>query len=168
MPDMTLLGWFHTVLGVLALISAFYTLIKYKIISLTQFSGKLYLLLTIIVAASALGIYNQGGFGVAHMLAVLTLAALAGGVIMEKVKLFSPFSKYFQALGYSSTILFHMIPAITDFLRRLPVGDPFADSFDDPLVIGFQMLFVLIYIVAITFQMQWLKKTDTNECEEVK
>ena len=155
---MTLLGWFHTVLGVLALISAFYTLIKYKIISLVQFSGKLYLLLTIIVAASALGIYNQGGFGVAHILAILTLVALAGGVIMEKVKLFGSFSKYFQALGYSSTILFHMIPAITDFLRRLPVDDPFADSFDDPLVIGFQLLFVLIYIVAITLQMQWIKK----------
>ena len=158
MPDMTLLGWFHTVLGVFALISAFYTLIKYKIISLVQFSGKLYLLLTIIVAASALGIYNQGGFGVAHMLAILTLVDLAGGVIMEKVKLFGSFSKYFQALGYSSTILFHMIPAITDFLRRLPVDDPFADSFDDPLVIGFQLLFVLIYIVAITLQMQWIKK----------
>ena len=155
---MTLLGWFHTVLGVFALISAFYTLIKYKIISLVQFSGKLYLLLTIIVAASALGIYNQGGFGVAHMLAILTLVALAGGVIMEKVKLFGSFSKYFQALGYSSTILFHMIPAITDFLRRLPVDDPFAGSFDDPLVIGFQLLFVLIYIVAITLQMQWIKK----------
>ena len=158
MPDMTLLGWFHTVLGVFALISAFYTLIKYKIISLAQFSGKLYLLLTIIVAASALGIYNQGSFGVAHILAILTLVALAGGVIMEKVKLFGSFSKYFQALGYSSTILFHMIPAITDFLRRLPVDDPFADSFGDPLVIGFQLLFVLIYIVAITLQMQWLKK----------
>jgi len=48
MPEMTLLGWFHTVLGVLALIIAFYTLIKYKIISLAQFSGKLYLFLTII------------------------------------------------------------------------------------------------------------------------
>jgi hypothetical protein len=33
MPEMTSLGWFHTVLGVLALIIAFYTLIKYKIIS---------------------------------------------------------------------------------------------------------------------------------------
>ena len=160
MPEMTLLGWFHTVLGVLALIIAFYTLIKYKIFSLAQFSGKLYLLLTIIVAASALGIYNQGGFGVAHMLAVLALVAVAGGAIMEKVKLFGSFSKYFQALGYSSTILFHMIPAITDFLRRLPVNDPFAGSFDHPLVIGFQMSFILIYIVGITLQIQWLKKSN--------
>ena len=161
MPDMTLLGWFHTILGVLALIIAFYVLIKHKIISLAQFSGKLYLLLTIIVAISALGIYNQGGFGVAHMLAVLTLVAVAGGITMEKIKPFGSFSKYLQALGYSSTVLFHIIPAITDFLRRLPVDDPFADSFKDPLVTGFHMSFVLIYMIAITFQMQWLKKSNT-------
>ena len=92
------------------------------------------------------------------MLAVLTLVAVAGGVIMEKVKLFGSFSKYFQTLGYSSTILFHMIPAITDFLLRLPVDDPFADSFVDPLVMGFHVSFILIYIVGITLQMQWLKK----------
>ena len=91
MADMTLLGWFHTILGVLALIIAFYVLIKHKIISLAQFSGKLYLLLTIIVAISALGIYNQGGFGVAHMLAVLTLVAVAGGITMEKIKPFGSF-----------------------------------------------------------------------------
>ena len=93
MPDMTLLGWFHTILGVAALVIAFYTLIKHKAISLDQRSGKLYVLITIIVAGSALGIYNQGGFGVAHMLAVLTLVAVAGGVIMEKFKLFGSFSK---------------------------------------------------------------------------
>jgi uncharacterized membrane protein len=160
MPDMTLLGWFHTILGVAALVTAFYTLIKYKAISLDQRSGKLYVLITIIVAGSALGIYNQGGFGVAHMLAVLTLVAVAGGVIMEKFKLFGSFSKYFQALGYSSTLLFHMIPAITDFLRRLPLGDPFVDSFDDPLVLGFHKAFLLIYLVGLVIQMRWLKKSS--------
>ena len=160
MPDMTLLGWFHTILGVAALVTAFYTLIKYKAISLDQRSGKLYVLITIIVAGSALGIYNQGGFGVAHMLAVLTLVAVAGGVIMEKFKLFGSFSKYFQALGYSSTLLFHMIPAITDFLRRLPLGDPFVDSFDDSLVLGFHKAFLLIYLVGLVIQMRWLKKSS--------
>ena len=70
MPDMTLLGWFHTLLGVVALVTAFYTLYKYKVISLTNLSGKLYVMVTVIVAVTALGIYNQGGFGIAHWLAV--------------------------------------------------------------------------------------------------
>ena len=158
MPEMTLLGWFHTIVGVVALISGFYTIFKYKVISLEEPSGKLYLISTLIVAGSALGIYNQGGFGIAHMLAVLTLIALLGGVIMEKGKLFGSFSKYFQALGYTSTLLFHMIPAITDFLRRLPVGDPFINSFEDPLLMNFHLSFLLIYLIGLIAQIFWLKK----------
>jgi uncharacterized membrane protein len=157
MPEMTILGWFHTVLGVLAVLSGFYTLYKYKIISTEESSGRLYVLVTLLVAGSALGIYNQGGFGIAHILAVLTLIALAGGYSMEKFKLFGSFSKYFQALGYTSTLLFHMIPAISDFLRRLPVGDPFIDSFEDPLLLNFHTAFLVIYMVGLIAQMVWLK-----------
>jgi uncharacterized membrane protein len=158
MPEMTLLGWFHTILGVVALASAFYTLYHYKIISLNHNSGRIYVLVTVIVAGSALGIYNQGGFGIAHWLAVLTLVAVIGGVLMEKLRFFGGYSKYFQMLGYTSTLLFHMIPAITDFLRRLPVGDPFVDSFDDPLILSFHLLFFVIYLVGITAQAVWLGK----------
>ena len=160
MPEMTLLGWFHTVIGVGAVLSGFYTIFKYKVISLEEFTGKLYLFLTLIVAGSALGIYNQGGFGIAHVLAVLTLIAIAGGFVMEKTKLFGSFSKYLQALAYTSTLLFHMIPAITDFLRRLPVGDPFIDSFEDPLLVNFHLAFLLIFVIGIITQFFWLKKQD--------
>ncbi len=158
MPEMTVLGWFHTILGILAVLSGFYTLYKYKIITTEESSGKLYVLVTLLVAGSALGIYNQGGFGIAHVLAVLTLIALAGGYIMEKFKWFGSFSKYFQALGYTSTLLFHMIPAITDFLRRLPLGDPFIDSFEDPLLLNFHIAFLVIYLVGLVTQMVWLKR----------
>jgi len=158
MPEMTLLGWFHTILGILAVLSGFYTLYRHRVISTEESSGLLYVLVTVLVAGSALGIYNQGGFGVAHVLAVLTLIALAGGYIMERFKWFGSFSKYFQALGYTSTLLFHMIPAITDFLRRLPVGDPFIDSFEDPLLLNFHTAFLFIYLLGLVAQMIWLKK----------
>ena len=158
MPEMTLLGWFHTVLGVGAVLSGFYTVAKYRVISLAQPSGKLYALLTLVVAGSALGIYNQGGFGIAHILALLTLAALACGVVMEKTRLFGAASKYFQALGYTSTLLFHMIPAITDFLRRLPIGDPFIDSFEDPLLRQFHLAFLVLFVLGLVTQVLWLRK----------
>ena len=158
MPEMTMLGWFHTVLGVVAVLSGFYTLYKYKVISVEEDSGRLYVCVTLLVAGSALGIYNQGGFGIAHVLALLTLVAITGGFVMEKTKLFGSFSKYFQAFAYTSTLLFHMIPAITDFLRRLPVGDPFIDSFEDPLLANFHLAFLLIFALGIITQILWLKK----------
>ena len=162
MPEMIPLGWFHTILGIGAVVSGFYTLIKYRVVSLANRSGKLYVLLTLIVAGTALGIYNQGGFGIAHNLAVLTLVALAGGVVMEKTRLFGSFSKYCQALGYSSTLLFHMIPAITDFLRRLPVGDPFINTLEDPLLRQFHLAFLAIFVVGVIAQALWLRKSPQS------
>lgn len=162
MPEMIPLGWFHTILGIGAVVSGFYTLIKYRVVSLANRSGKLYVLLTLTVAGTALGIYNQGGFGIAHNLAILTLVALAGGVVMEKTRLFGSFSKYCQALGYSSTLLFHMIPAITDFLRRLPVGDPFINTLEDPLLRQFHLAFLAIFVVGVIAQVRWLRKSPQS------
>ena len=56
MPEMIPLGWLHTILGIGAVVSGFYTLIKYRVVLLANRSGKLYALLTLIVAGTALGI----------------------------------------------------------------------------------------------------------------
>ena len=57
MPEMTVLGWFHTLLGVGAVLSGFYTIYKHRVISLEEDSGRLYVYLTLLVAGSALGTY---------------------------------------------------------------------------------------------------------------
>ena len=159
MPAMTLLGWFHTIMGIAAILLAVAALYRHGLIRAADREGAGYLVITVIVAGSALGIYNQGGFGVAHYLAVLTLVAAFGGFVLERFNLFGRFSPYFQAIAYSATILFHMIPAITDFLRRLPVGDPFIDSFDSPVLQGFHLAFLGIYVLGVGVQILKLKRS---------
>ncbi|EJP72708.1 MAG: hypothetical protein NT02SARS_0998 [SAR86 cluster bacterium SAR86B] len=102
-------------------------------------------------------IYNQGGFGIAHILGVLTLLAVVIGIFVEKTLILGWMSKYFYTLCYTSTFLFHMIPAITDGLRRLPVNDPIAKSFSDPIIINFHILFFIIYLVILIFQFRKIK-----------
>jgi len=157
LPPMTLLGWFHTILGVIAILSAVACLCRYHFLSISTQSGRIYLGVTVLVAGSALGIYNQGGFNIAHVLALLTLAAAGFGLIMEVWKPLGKLSAYAQALGYSSTLLFHMIPAITDFLRRLPVGDPFVDSFTHPLLQGFHLAFLILFLIGYGWQVLKLR-----------
>ena len=159
MPAMTLLGWFHTIMGIAAILLAVAALYRHGLIRAADREGAGYLMITVIVAGSALGIYNQGGFGVAHYLAVLTLVAAFGGFVLERFNLFGRFSPYFQAIAYSATILFHMIPAITDFLRRLPVGDPFIDSFDSPVLQGFHLAFLGLYLLGVGVQILKLKRS---------
>ena len=52
MPDMTLLGWVHTIIAIMALIAGFYTLAIYKVIKLENKSGKIYLACTFLAAAT--------------------------------------------------------------------------------------------------------------------
>ena len=157
MPEMTLLGWFHTIIAIIALIAGFYTLAVNKLITLEHRSGKIYLACTLIAAVTALMIYNQGGFGPAHVLAVLTILALFAGFIVSKISLFSKIADYFQAFCFSATLLFHMVPAITDGLLRLPVGDPFLKTFHDPLLKQFYLLFVVIFLLGYVLQFFWIK-----------
>ena len=158
LPSITFLGWIHTGCGIAAILIGAYALNKYKVISFSDRAAKIYLLLTLITASTALAIYNQGGFRIAHVLAILTLLALMAGTIVEKTYMMGSLSKYFFTLCYTSTFLFHMIPAITDTLRRLPVGDPFASSLNDPLVVSFHVLFFIIFIFSYVLQVQWLKR----------
>jgi uncharacterized membrane protein len=158
LPPITFLGWIHTGCGIAAILIGAYALNKYKVISFSERAAKIYLLLTLITASTALAIYNQGGFRIAHVLAILTLLALMAGTLVEKTYMLGSLSKYFFTLCYTSTFLFHMIPAITDTLRRLPVGDPFATSLDDPLVVSFHILFFIIFVFSYLWQVRWLKK----------
>tara|TARA_B100001057_G_scaffold301091_2_gene301281 strand:- start:852 stop:1343 length:492 start_codon:yes stop_codon:yes gene_type:complete len=153
MPAISFLGWAHTILGISALLIGFYSLAKYKFIKARNLSGEIYLFATLIVAISSLFIYHQGGFGPAHFMGVLAVVAVVVGFIAEKKKIFGIFSPYIETIAYTSTFLFHVLPAITDGLRRLPPSDPYIDSFEDPLLLNFFLLFTSMYIVGLGIQL---------------
>jgi hypothetical protein len=158
MPPITLLGWIHTGIAIIALISGFYTLAVYRVITPQQKTGVVYLVCTFIAAATALMIYKHGGFGAAHGLAVLTLVGLAGGLLVMKIPFFGNAAKYLQAFAFSSTLLFHMIPAITDGLLRLPVGNPVLTDPHHPLLRTIYLAFLLLFLVGYALQVLWIHR----------
>ncbi|MEM7358364.1 MAG: hypothetical protein AAF431_04675 [Pseudomonadota bacterium] len=162
MPEMTILGWIHTIIAIIALIAGFYTLAKYKVILTENQSGRIYLACTLFAAGSALFIYNQGGFGPAHILAVLTLLAVAAGYLVDKISVLSVIAPYFKAFCYSATLLFHMIPAITDGLLRLPIGNPVLDTIHHPVLRQFYLAFLVTFVVGYICQFIWLRKNTAS------
>ncbi len=158
MPEITLLGWIHTIIAVIALFAGFYTMAIYKVITPEQKTGQLYLICTLIAAVTALMIYKHEGFGPGHGLAVLTLLALVGGFAVTKIPVFAKIAEYFQTFCFSGTLLFLMIPAITDGLLRLPAGDPILTNPQDPMLKKFYLAFLVIFLVGYVMQFQWLKK----------
>jgi uncharacterized membrane protein len=157
MPEMSLLGWIHTIIAIIALVAGYYTLAIHKVITLEHKTGKIYLSCTLIAAVTALMIYQHGSFGPAHALAVMTLLALFAGYWVDKIPALSKIANYFQAFCFSGTLLFHMIPAITDGLLRLPISDPVLSNPEDPLLKAFYLSFVAVFVVGYILQFIWLK-----------
>lgn len=166
MPEIIPLGWFHTAMGVIALVSGVFTLAKYREILLQTRSGQLYLVTTLITAGTALAIFQHGAFGPAHGLAVLTLLALAIGTLAATTTLFGKISRYVQALGYSATLLFHCIPAVTDALMRLPVGDPVLTSIEDPVLKKCYLGLLVLFVIGIGLQMRWIYRQESRASSE--
>ena len=158
MPEITALGWFHTAMGIIALVSGAVTLIRYKEIDPKNRSAQIYLATTLVTAGTALAIFQHGFFGPAHVLALLTLGALAVGMIAATLTLFGRLSRYVQALSFSATLLFHCIPAVTDGLMRLPVGDPVVTSFEDPLLRNAYLVLLILFLVGASLQLRWIPR----------
>lgn len=158
MPEIIPLGWFHTAMGIIALISGVFALARYKEIVLQTRSGQIYLVTTLITAGTALAIFQHGAFGPAHGLAVMTLAALAVGTVASTTNLFGKLSRYVRAVSYSATLLFHSIPAVTDSLMRLPVGDPVLTSIEDPVLKMCYAALLFLFLVGVSLQLRWVYK----------
>jgi uncharacterized membrane protein len=158
MPEMIPLGWFHTAMGIIALISGGFTLARFKEISLRTRSGQIYLLTTLMTAGTALAIFQRGEFGPGHALAVMTLLALAIGTVAATTTLFGKSSRYLQAVSYSATLLFHCVPAVTDGLMRLPVGDPVLTSIEDPVLKLCYLVLLISFLVGVSLQLRWIRR----------
>ncbi|MDH3587887.1 MAG: hypothetical protein OEQ74_00650 [Gammaproteobacteria bacterium] len=158
MPEITPLGWFHTAMGIIALVSGVFTLASFKEISWQTRSGQIYLATTLITAGTALAIFQRGGFGPGHGLAVMTLLALVVGTVAATMKPFGKLSRRVQAVSYSATLLFHCIPAVTDGLMRLPVGDPVLTSIEDPILKLCYLGLLGLFLVGVSLQLRWINR----------
>ena len=158
MPEIIPLGWLHTAMGIIALLSGGFTLAKFKEISLETRSGRIYLATTLITAGTALAIFQRGEFGPGHALAVMTLLALAVGTVAATKKPFGKMSRHVQAVSYSATLLFHCVPAVTDGLLRLPVGDPVMTSIEDPILKVLYLGLLVLFLVGVSLQLRWIHR----------
>jgi uncharacterized membrane protein len=152
------MGIFHTIVGGGAVLAVIYLLVRDKQIRLDCGLAQLYLAATVLTAASSLAIFKHGGFNTAHGLAVLTILAVVAGIVASKVSFLGDFQKYFVALCFSSTVLFHALPTATEILTRFPMDSPLASSLKDPLLEKTFLVILVAFIVLLVLQMNWLRK----------
>ena len=159
MNSLSTVGWFHTIAGTAAIFIGIYLISKFKFISSKSNLGKIYLILTTITAATSLMIFNNGGFNLAHLLGVFALLGVLLGLLFEHKEFFG-FSKYFQAICYTGTVLCHLIPGISEVFTRIPPSQPIALSIFDPILLVFFGIFFLFFLITVFFQIRHLKNNS--------
>ena len=144
-------GMFHTVIALLAVFFGIRTLIQYGEIGTRTRSGALYVWLTAATAFTGLFIFRHGGFGVPHVLAILTLVVLAVAGAAERFG-GAGLARYVTVLGNSLTLFFHLIPGLTESGTRVPIGNPAFTGPEDPVLKSIVGIGFVVYLAGATVQ----------------
>ncbi|UNK49940.1 hypothetical protein MNR01_02555 [Lysobacter sp. S4-A87] len=94
--------------------------------------GRMFFWFTVATAVTGLFIFRHGGFGVPHVLSLLTLAVLAIGWFGDRRGTRGGFWRHVAVVSYLLALFFHFIPGFTETLIRLPLGRPWASGIEDP------------------------------------
>ncbi|KQV61961.1 MULTISPECIES: hypothetical protein [unclassified Duganella] len=151
---MSLLGSFHTALGLLALASGIAAYALHRGIRPRRKTGLLYLASTLLVSLTGFGLFAHGGFGKPHALAVLTLLTLAFAYAAGSLGWFGAAGRKIETVGYSFTFFLHFIPGITETFTRLPAGNPAFDSPEAPALKAIAGLLFLLFLAGARYQLK--------------
>jgi uncharacterized membrane protein len=157
MLGLTPLGVFHTAISVIALVAGLVALVRDRQISPRNLLGKVYVVTTIVTCLTGFGIFQHGGFGNAHVLGIVTLVVLGVAAVAGHSSLFGRAARHVEAVGYSATFFFHLIPTITETSTRLPPGSPPVANADAPVLRVATALLFVAFLIGATLQVRRLR-----------
>jgi hypothetical protein len=155
LPQLSALGWFHTLGSLPAVPLALYLLARYGRIPPERRWGKAFLVFMFIGAVSGVFVV-QSPPGAA--VAALSLISLTIGSTIGFIRPLERHRWWIETSALSVSVFTLFLPSVTETLTRLPAGDPIADSPEAPLVVAFQAALLLILIVGLTLQLLFLRR----------
>ena len=162
----TYMGWFHTIVGIPAIIAGLYLLLRDRFIYIDKNLAKFYLIATVVTSASSLFIFRAtGAFNMAHFTSVIIILAALFAYILHKKSIFGSLNVYLKQLALTGTVFFSMLPTTVEVLRRVPPSNPLANSIEDPLVQTFYMSYVVIFGIFAVYQIFKISKGEINEIQ---
>ena len=160
----TYMGWFHTIVGIPAILAGLYLLLRDRFIYIDKDLAKFYLIATVITSASSLFIFRAtGAFNMAHFTSVIIILAALFAYVLHKKSIFGSLNVYLKQLALTGTVFFSMLPTTIEVLRRVPLNNPLANSIEDPLVQNFYMSYVVIFGIFAVYQIFKISKGEMNE-----
>lgn len=154
LPQLSAIGWFHTLGSLPAVPIALYLLIRHGRIPPGTPLGKAYLFFMFVGAISGVIVIKDPP-GV--LISILSLGSLIVGSTIGKIGALAKHRWWIETAALSTSVFTLFLPSLTETLTRLPAGHPIAASPQAPLVVGLQLSLLVILIVGLTLQLRFLK-----------
>ena len=117
----TYMGWFHTIVGIPAIIVGLYILFRDRFIFINTGLAKFYLIATVITSASSLFIFRAtGAFNMAHFNSVIIILAVLFACILNKIIFTSINGKISKHIKFTFAINIHYQISITISVYSTP------------------------------------------------
>jgi uncharacterized membrane protein len=155
------LGIFHTIIGIIAIIAALVSYIKFGKINLAELSGKIYFYGTTITSLTALGISKHGGFNPGHVFSIIILILVFAAYFLYSRKKGNNRSRYFENFYLSFSFFLSWLPTINETFTRVPIGHPLAKDISDPVIGKTLLALLILFIAGSIFQFLKQKKINT-------
>lgn len=146
------LGIFHTLIGIIAIVSALISFIKYSKINLAESSGKVYYYGTIIASLTALGISKHGGFNPGHAFAIFILILVWIAYFLHARRKGNNRARYIENFLLSFSFFLSMVPTVNETYQRIPLNHPLAKTPADPSIKSTLLVLFILLIVGSVYQ----------------
>ena len=156
---LSILGIFHTIIGVTAIVAAMVSYIKFGKINLAAMSGKIYFYFTLITSLTALGLLKHG-FNPGHILSIFVILLISVAYYLFAKKSGNNRYRFIENFCLSFSFFISWLPTINETFTRVPIGHPIAKNITDP-IIGKTLLAILILFIAGSIY-QFIKQKKIN------
>ena len=148
----------HTAISLVAVAAGIVSLFRYRQITLQTKAGRLYVMMTVLSCLTGFSIYQHGGFGAPHVVGIVTLITLGIAARAGKFRSGLGIAREVEAVAYCATILFHMIPAVTETSTRFPLGNPLIKDRNGPELQAAGGVLLVLFLIGSFIQVRRLKR----------
>lgn len=162
------LGIFHTVIGIIAIVAALISYIRFGKIDLTHLTGKIYFYCTLITALTALGISKHGGFNPGHVFSIIIILLVVIAFFLSAKKQGNNKARYFENFLLSFSFFLSWLPTVNETFTRIPVGHPLAKDITDPVIGKTLLVLLILFVAGSIYQFITQRKVNKREFAIVK
>ncbi len=158
------LGIFHTIIGVIAIVSAIIAFVKHGKIDLRQLTGKIYFYCTLVTSLTSLGLLKHG-FNPGHIFSLFIVILIVIAFYLSEKKSNNQKARYFENFLLSFSFFLSLVPTVNETFTRVPIGHPLAKAPTDPIIAKTLLFFLILFIAGSVYQFRkqrTINKTEMN------